>query len=142
MRIIALDLGEKSLGICISDELQIIPIPLENYFFDRFDFNQASIHILDLVKKCKNINLILLGYPVKIDGQTSEATKNVEIFYSCLKSIIKKNNLNIKIKYFDERFSTKRAIELLKNKYSNKDIKNNKDMASAYIMLYDYLNSN
>lgn len=41
MKILALDLGTKTLGISISDENKIFAIPKENFLFDEGDFDSA-----------------------------------------------------------------------------------------------------
>ncbi|BDU67626.1 MAG: putative pre-16S rRNA nuclease [Candidatus Tyloplasma litorale] len=137
MRILSLDLGSKSLGISISDESNIIAIPLENFTFEKNNYQSALKKILDLTKTYK-IYKILLGYPLRTDGKKSEMTFAVEKFNEALKKIL---DDEIIIKLFDERFSTKRGIELLKmnNKYK-KNINEYKDMAASYVMLVDYLN--
>ena len=47
MRILSLDLGIKSMGACISDKLNIIPTPLENFFFKENHFNEAIFHFMN-----------------------------------------------------------------------------------------------
>ena len=134
MRILSLDLGIKSLGVCVTDPSNTIVIPIENFMFERNDFKTASNHVLELVNKYK-VGIVLLGYPLRTDGQKSDATYMSELFFEILQK-----KLNVTIKLFDESFSTKRGMELLKNKYKDpKKIKENKDMAAAYIMLNDYL---
>lgn len=135
MRIISLDVGEKSLGICISDQMRTIAIPIENYFFERKNFSQAVERVLFYLNKYNDINLILVGYPLKTNGKRAEMTNLVDEFLEILN---KKNIKNIRIKKIDERFSTKRGIELLNSKNKN-NIKNNKDLAASYVMLADYL---
>ncbi len=135
MRIISLDVGEKSLGICISDQMRTIAIPIENYFFERKNFSQAVERVLFYLNKYNDINLILVGYPLKTNGKRVEMTNLVDEFLEILN---KKNIKNIRIKKIDERFSTKRGIELLNSKNKN-NIKNNKDLAASYVMLADYL---
>lgn len=138
MRILSLDLGIRSLGICISDASNIIAIPLENYIFERGNFELPLKKIQDLVKE-NNIGTILLGHPLRTDGLKSEATEISEHFFKMLNKEIK----NVNIKLYDERFSTQRGIELLKNKYKDpKKIKELKDMAAAYTMLIDFLSYN
>jgi RNase H-fold protein (predicted Holliday junction resolvase) len=59
-----------------------------------------------------------------------------------------KNNLqqkipsNIKIALFDERYSTKIALNQLKNKYGNdhQKIKQEKDKMSAIVLVQEYIN--
>ncbi len=136
MRILSLDLGIQSCGICISDETNTIPIPLENFLFTREDYLQLLTK-LQLIINEYQITLILLGYPLRTDGDKSESTYRVENFYKLLNDNV---DHKIKIKYFNEDFSTKRGIEMLK--ISIKDpqkIKKLKDVAAAYIILQDYL---
>lgn len=134
MRILSLDLGSKSLGVCVSDPSNIIAIPLENFMFEREDWETASNRVVDLVKE-HNVGTVLLGHPLRTDGQKSEMTLVAEMFFEILKE-----KLEIKVKLFDERFSTKRGIELLQNKYNDPEKVNQyKDMAAAYVMLVDYL---
>ncbi len=134
MRILSLDLGSKSLGVCVSDPSNIIAVPIENYMFEREDWETASNRVVDLVKEY-NVGTVLLGHPLRTDGQKSEMTLISEMFFEMLKS-----KLDIKVKLFDERFSTKRGIELLQNKYNDQEKVNQyKDMAAAYVMLVDYL---
>lgn len=135
-RIISLDLGEKSLGVCISDNTNTIAIPVENFFFERHNYQQAFKILDKILKKEKDINLILLGYPLKLNGEKSKFTLEVDKFYKILKDNLK--DREIKIKLYDERFTTKIALkELLKT--SKEKAKLKKDIASAYIILHDYL---
>lgn len=137
MRILSLDLGIKSLGVCVSDNSNIIAIPIENFMFEREDWESALDRVLELVSEY-NVGTILLGHPLRTDGQKSDMTFKVESFYELLKK-----RLDIKIKLFDERFSTKRGKELLENKYKDKaKVAELKDMAAAYVMLVDYLTYN
>ncbi len=134
MRILSLDLGVKSLGVCVSDPSNIIAIPLENYMFEREDWEAAANRVVELVNEY-NVGVVLLGHPLRTDGAKSEMTLIAEEFFELLKS-----KLEIKVRLFDERFSTKRGIELLENKYNDPEkVKELKDMAAAYVMLVDYL---
>ena len=133
-RVVALDLGEKSLGICISDEMQIIPIPVENYIFERFNLEQAKERVLKLIEEYKNIDLILLGYPLRTDGQKSDATRLSEEFKDIL------SDIGVPVRHVDETNSTQDGIEMLSATIKDKDkIKSLKDVAAAYIILKDYL---
>ncbi len=134
MRILSLDLGIKSLGVCVSDPSNIIAIPVENYMFEREEWDSAANRVVELVNEY-NVGVVLLGHPLRTDGAKSEMTLISEEFFELLKS-----KLEIIVKLFDERFSTKRGIELLQNKYNDSEkVKQHKDMAAAYVMLVDYL---
>ncbi len=137
MRIISLDLGIKSMGICISDESQIIAIPVENYVFDSGDIEKPVKRIKELIEQYKNVEEIIIGFPRKEDGSKATISDFIEEFKERLSK-----ETDIKIKYIDERYSTQRGIELLEKKYKDKDkIKEMKDVAAAYVMLTDYLST-
>ena len=137
MRVMSLDLGSKSVGICVSDEMQIIAIPVENFIFDEYDVDAAINRVIELIESYGDVELILLGYPMKEDG--SEAT--IAEFIREFKDKFGKMNPT-KIKYIDERYSTKRGVELLEQSIKDKEeIKKKKDMAAAYVLLKDYLST-
>ena len=138
MRILSLDLGTKSVGVCISDELNIIAVPLKNFFFEENDF-AAALKIIEQIVSEYSIGTIILGHPLRISGEKSQITLIIEDFFKELKSKF----IDIKIKLYDERFTTQRGVELLKQKYKDpKMVEQYKDMASAYVMLTDYLTYN
>ncbi len=132
MKILALDLGSKTLGISISDALQIIAIPKENYFFDEFNIEQPLKRVEQYIEN-EEIELILLGYPLKTTGERASITSFIDEFNIKLKKIAN-------VKLVDERFSTKRSLELLP-KQKQEEFKNKKDLLASWILLNDYLNN-
>ncbi len=133
--IIALDLGIKSIGVAISDETKTIAIPYKNILFKTGNAQEAISIIKDLVED-KNLSIILIGYPVKTDGSRATILDFIDIVINKLEVELP----NKKIIKVDERFSTKRGIELIEKKYKGKKkVKEFKDMAAAYVLLNDYL---
>lgn len=140
MRVLSLDLGTKTLGICVSDKLNIIAIPVENFEFETEEYSVAVDRVVELVKEY-DVTKVLLGHPKRQDGTNSSMTDTSESFKSMLVEAI--NNQEVNITLFDERYSTKRGIELLEEKFKNNkdEIKKHKDVAAAYVMLMDYLST-
>lgn len=135
MRIISIDLGEISLGVAITDKTNTIATPLENYMFKREDYEQAANRVVEIVNEY-DVTEILLGHPLRVDGTKSDATLMAENFFELLKQ--KLDNVNIRL--FDERFTTKRGLEILEAKYKDpEELKKYKDMAAAFVMLQDYI---
>ncbi len=134
MRILALDLGIKSLGIALSDPTNLIAIPQENFFFERERIDLPLAKVSEYLDKYE-ISLVLLGFPLRTTGELATIALFIERFAVELKQIVK-------VKLVDERFSTKRAFELLANdKNKNKPKKKfeqEKDMWAAYLLLKDY----
>ena len=133
-RIIGLDIGEKRIGLAISDALNIIATP-----FSTLGPNDIYLELQNLVSKY-SVNVFVIGYPINLDGNFTDGTIFVDNF---IKSI-KKEFPNIKICKFDERFTSKIAKKQLiasglkKKKRQNKSLV---DQMSAAIILQDYLNS-
>jgi putative Holliday junction resolvase len=129
MRIMGLDIGEKRIGVAVSDELEITSIPLEVYENDKNIISK----IKDLITKY-HIENIAVGLPYTLKGEIGNQAKKVISFVNDLKK-----DIEIDVDYMDERYTTKIPLKLLGK--SNKDRKAGKkvDKFSAAIILSDYL---
>jgi len=129
MRIMGLDIGEKRIGVAVSDELKITSIPLEVYENDKNIISK----IKDLITKY-HIENIAVGLPYTLKGEIGNQAKKVISFVNDLKK-----DIEIDVDYMDERYTTKIPLKLLGK--SNKDRKAGKkvDKFSAAIILSDYL---
>lgn len=137
MTILSIDLGTKSIGICVSDPEEIIPIPVGNFFYESGNIDQA-INIIKQSVIDHDVNLVLLGYPLRTDGKKSKMTLFVEDFFKQLKKAL---NSKIIIKLINEANSTKHGLELIKQKKASlNEQKLIKDVLAAYVILFDYLN--
>ncbi len=136
-RILGLDLGTKTLGMCISDPLKITTNPIENFVFENENYNIPLERIDTVIKEKKyEISHIVLGYPLRMTGTKSEFTLKVENFYEML---IKKFP-DIKIVLEDERLTTKQSLKMMKDQnLKSKDIKKKIDMISSCVILKNYL---
>lgn len=133
MRKLGLDLGTKSLGIAITDELAIIPIAKENFRFEENDFETALKKINWYLNEYQ-IDTIVLGYPLRMTGTKSERTYMVEDFKKTLEQRFK-----IKVVLEDERLTSKKANALMRDSLGPKRRKERKDMVAAVLILQSYL---
>lgn len=130
-RILGLDLGTKTIGIALTDELGIAAHGYETFRFEEFNYKKAREHVIELCEKF-DINEIALGIPYYASGDLSPRAK------SCLrfKDDLLKLNPNLKIEMIDESYSTIEADELLKEQnlsyYKRKEIID--EMASVVIL--------
>lgn len=133
MRTLGLDLGTKSLGLAISDSTNTIAMPLKVINFKLNDYD-SLIHELTEIIKDKQITDIALGYPKNMDNSEGEATKRSLEFQKLLV------NLPVKVHLVDERLTTVRALNILKET-GNKNIKqkNVVDAVAASLILESYL---
>ena len=133
MALLGLDLGTKTLGIAISDDMGWIASGLENYRFEENNFDKAAAHVNDVCKE-KNIKKVVLGKPVHMNGDEGDKVELVKDFKNKLE------NYNIEVVLLDERWTTKMATRrLLEADLSRAKRKKVIDMMSAVIILQDYL---
>jgi putative Holliday junction resolvase len=134
-RILAIDYGEKRIGIAITDPLNLFAYPLTTINNDS-GFMKNLKAVLDQYKVIK----ILIGNPVKEDGSEARIFSQIII----LKNEIE-TKFNIPIEIVDERYSSEiakqRIIESVKSKKKRRD-KSLVDKNAAAVILEDYLRSN
>ncbi len=131
-RILAIDYGERRIGIAVSDPLNIFPIPLTTLDNDGKLFS----NLVKIIEE-KNIGKILLGYPLKENGEKSTSTEKVEKFRESLEK-----KVNLEIEYIDERYSSSIAKEQIISTVVSKKKRRDKkgvDMRAAAVFLGDYL---
>ena len=134
MRILALDVGDRRIGVAISDELNISAHSLMT--LDRRDQRKEAEQIIELIKDY-NVEEVVVGMPVMMDGSVGIQAEKVSKFVDELKKVI-----DIPINYFDERLSTK----LIEKTLIDADLSRGKrrkiiDKLSAVIILQDYMSS-
>ena len=135
MRKIGLDIGEKSCGIALSDEMNIIASGMENYIFETHNWTMLLDKVAEYIDKYE-IDVIVIGYPTLPSGDKSTTTLMIEDVETLLKERFKQPVIRI-----DENMSTKRAQETLKSAgLNNKKRKALKDQLAAQFILTDYLN--
>ncbi len=131
-RIIAFDIGDKRIGIAISDPFGDMALPLETYW--RKNLKKDVEYLVNLAKS-KDAETIVCGLPVNFDGSVSEQTQKTEFFISELKKAT-----DIEIVTADERFTTKEARRLLLEADMRRDKRKDViDKIAASYILEDYL---
>ena len=135
MRTLGLDVGDKRIGVALSDPLGLLATPL--LVFERKD-NLADISFIqDLVAK-KQVGRIIVGLPQFMDGSIGPQAEKVKTFTLDLaqKSLVP-------VEFRDERLTTVAAKQLLQEAGLKKRYKNKKgefDAAAAAVILQSYLN--
>lgn len=135
MKYLGLDLGEKTLGIALS-ESGIIASDLTTIRFKEKDFEDASNQLIKLIEQYK-IDTIVIGLPKHMNNDLGEKGQMVLDFNELLKS---KNEINIIT--WDERLSTKSALRILSDSNKKYDKQRAlKDQVAAQVILQNYLDS-
>ncbi len=134
-KVMGLDLGEKTLGIAISDPLRIIANGIETFRFQELDLSSALERVKFYVQK-EGIQEIALGLPLHMSGEESDHSKMCMKF----KEMIEKSIPNVKVNMVDERWTTKQANRfLLEADLSRNKRKKVIDKMAAVIILETYL---
>ena len=134
MRILAIDHGNKRIGVAISDELKMIAQPLE--FIPAKPFN-SFINRLEELLMDKEVELILVGMPRNMNGSFGEAADKVEQFVEELKIAFP-----VPIRTWDERLTSAQANRvLIESDTSRQKRKEKVDAMAAAILLQSYLDS-
>ncbi len=130
-RILAIDYGEKNIGLAITDELQIIATPL-----DVIKNDNKLIENLKKLYDYYKFEKIVLGYPEYPTPRKSQ--EKVKEFGEILRT-----NLHIEIVYHNEAFTTIYARNFLSSVgKKEKEIKKIVDKIAAQKILEDYLKNN
>jgi len=134
-RLLGLDLGSKRIGIAICDDRQFIATPFKTIIKED---TVKFIDELKLVIKENNIEGIIVGNPINMDGSLGPASQSVKDI--CI-NITK--NINVPLCLWDERLSSVGAFNLSNQLDVNvsKKVKNIDKNAAAFILqgAIDYL---
>ena len=129
-RILGIDYGEKRIGLAISDKSKI--------FASTKDFIYNNDHLLENLKQIvdeNEVEEIILGLPLKLNGEESESTISVKYFKEELDDFF-----DIKITLMDERLTTSYAEKLMISGNVRRNKRKQKiDSLSAQIFLQNYL---
>ncbi len=132
-RILALDYGEKRIGIALSDPNRIFSKPL--CVLSNKGFEQL-VEELEKIITLHQVTLLIIGIPYAIDGSITPKTEECQQIMNRLK-----DDLSIPVEGFDERYSTWEANEELKKMgYNWRQAKEIKDAMSAAMILKEFLN--
>ena len=104
-RAIAFDIGDKRIGVAVSDPFNEYAIPAETYFRTR-NF-QVDVEAIARLAKDRGAGVIVCGMPVNFDGTESVQTEKTRRFVEALREA---SELPVELE--DERFTTMQAREV------------------------------
>ena len=135
-RILGLDIGDKRIGIAVSDLLGMMAQPL--YTLTRKSTKDAINEIAEIILK-EDIKQVVVGLPKNMDSTEGIQAKRTRDFSQLL---LEKTNSNIEIIYCDERLASKMAKQSLSHmKLAKAKEKKLIDTAAAVHILQGYLDS-
>lgn len=125
--LIALDVGEKRIGVAVADGSVRIAVPYDTFLNDGTAVERISELVLT-----EGADTVVVGYPRNQSGEATAQTAYVEAFVELL------SDLDATIKFQDESLTSVMAEERLKAQkapYEKGDI----DAMAASIILQDYI---
>ncbi len=135
MRKLGIDYGDARVGIAITDPLNITAQGLET--IQRNNSDKIVLRRLDEILEKYEVDTIVVGMPLNMNGTVSERAKITQEFIHKLKCKYNK----LKIDWIDERLTTVEAHKTMNFLDINKNKKRNiVDTISAVYILETYLN--
>ena len=137
MRIIGLDFGSKTVGVAVSDELKMTATGVEIVRRESPNKLRRTLARIGELLKEYDVNTVILGYPVMLDGSEGERVEKTKEFAQMLE-----RRTGVQIIFQDERLTTVEAYEIMDQMGIKKDDRYKYvDMLAAKFILEDYLNS-
>ena len=134
MRILALDVGERRIGVAISDESHLIAQPLE--YIDILKGNPVNA----IARLCRenSVSTVVIGLPLSMSGgDRGSSSRRARALGKVLEEKVK-----LTVIYFDERFTTTQADRvLIEGNVSRRKRKHMVDKVAASLILQGYLDS-
>lgn len=134
MRILALDVGEKRIGVAISDLSQSLARSLK--VVQRGSRQEDFAAVAGLVEEYE-VEKVVVGYPRSLNGMAGAQAERVERYAVGLAK-----SLTVPVLLWDERFSTVSAERLMREAgLRGKKKRERIDAVAAAVILQDYLDS-
>jgi putative holliday junction resolvase len=134
MRVLGLDIGDRTIGVAISDPLGFTAQGITTIRRKKIEHD-----IEELLKICKeyNVDTIISGLPKNMNGTLGPQSEKVMGFCDILK-----DHIDVPIKYWDERLTTVAAHKImLEADMSRSKRKKVVDKIAATYILQGYLDS-
>ena len=134
MKYLGLDLGSRTLGIAISDELGIIARSYDTLRFKDDDYDYAIEKTIEICNK-ENVKIVVLGYPKHMNG---DAGIRASISVDFKNKIEEKTDIKVILE--DERLTTVIVDRtMISGNVRRKDRRQKKDEMAAVVILQNYL---
>lgn len=138
MRKLGLDVGDKTIGVAVSDELDITAQGVTT--IDRVGIRKDAGKVMDYVREY-DCDTVVMGLPINLDGSDSVQTEKVRDFRTMLENKMRSSGMaDVKVEWQDERFTTVIAERvLMEANMKRKSRKEVVDKQAAIIILQSYM---
>lgn len=139
MKLLALDVGERRIGVAVSDETGLISTPLTT--IRRASKVEDFGRIAGLIRE-QRAQAVVVGHPLNRDGSAGPQARRVEKYAHALGEALRDQGLDAPVILWDEYLSTWQAEEALAGAGSRQARRAGLDAAAAAIILREYLEAN
>ena len=136
MRLLGLDIGSKTVGVAVSDELGITAQKLETIKIDETKYNLGMRPLKKLVRQYE-VDGFVLGLPKNMDGTSGASVARSKAYGKRLEE-----KFGLPVHYSDERLTTIESRRVLVEDAGIHDRKKRKqviDQMAAVLILQNYL---
>ena len=139
-RILALDVGDNTIGVAVSDALSIIANGVTT--IERVGIKKDTGKVVDYVREY-DCGTVVVGLPLNLNGTDSVQTAKVRVFKEKLENKLRSMALqDVQVVFQDERFTTKLAEQvLIDGGVRRENRKKYVDKQAAVLILQSYLDS-
>ncbi len=131
MRYLALDIGDRWIGIALSDPSAILASPFT--ILKRSD-DITDIEAIACIIKQHDVGLVVVGLPRMLNGSLGIQAQKVEGFTQQLR-----NKIGIPVEFRDERLTTVSARRLMRASGTKKSRRKRDDAIAAAVILQAFL---
>jgi putative Holliday junction resolvase len=131
-RVLALDVGERRIGVAMSDSTGTLSTPLTTVRGRSPE--RAIAEIVALVQK-HGVAVVVVGWPLNMGGSVGPQAERVKVFADALAAA-----LGQPVEFFDERLTSVVAEQILRDLGVKPDKRRERiDEVAASVILQDYL---
>lgn len=124
-RVLALDVGDRRIGVAVCDAMRIVARPL--CIIDRQREN-AIARIVTLANEYA-VDVVIVGYPYHADGRESGQAERVRSFAELLRA-----QLGVPLRFVDERHTSQEAQAILREKRKRREASHDDAIAAAVLL--------
>ena len=144
-RVLALDWGDRRIGVALSDLMKITAQPIKTiHYKGQHELKTVFTEIFEMIQN-ESVETIVSGLPVNMNGSEGPRVQKTKDLVLRFQKFLKKNNFDFESLnwvYWDERLSTSGAERvLLQADVSRKKRKNVIDKMASVFILQGYLES-
>jgi putative Holliday junction resolvase len=140
-RILGLDVGDKTIGVAVSDPLCVIATGVTT--IERVGIRKDAGKVIDYIREY-GCDTVVIGLPLNLDDSDSVQTQKVREFRVMLENKLRSLGplSRVRVCWQDERYSTEEAEEvLIAANMSRQDRTKIIDRQAAIVILQRYLDS-